>query len=452
MAGCVLTNRRVAATTPSSGANSQFTTVRLSALRPGARLHHPILDERNVLLLAAGSQLTPAVLKILAKRGLEYVKVHRSELEACTGEHRGDPINRQITFADVRKRMVQHSSGRDPADQKIARSESDRSGEFQATVKEQADTRYDDTLKGKYLETFEQSKSQLDALFANLDEIRRDELETFEGITEQSLQQLANDMDLFLALGVSPNSEQYPARHSLQSTMLALAIGSRYGLDKGQLINLGIGSLAHDAGMLDVDQGLIASKSPLDPLRFLEITKHPTATFDKMRSVQQLAGTSRLVAYQVHERLDGSGYPRQRKGFQVHELSRIASVADVFVALISPRPHRPGMVPYYAIEHLLHSAKAGQFDTRVVRALLQTVSLFPIGSCVELSDGCVGRVIRSNATDFMRPTLEVWNRACLTVEPELINLTQRSDLKIVRPIASFVRSDSRQLELVDSWE
>jgi HD-GYP domain-containing protein (c-di-GMP phosphodiesterase class II) len=449
MAGSVLSSRNSAAS--SSGIDSQFATVRLSALRPGARLHHPILDERNVLLLAAGAQLTPSVLKILASRGLEFVKVHRSELAACTGEYRDTTAVRN-SFAAARDRMVRISSSRDTAELAIARSEVDRSGEFLSKVRKQTDSSYDSSLQEKYHDTFEQSKSQVDSLFNGLDEVRRTELDMLEGITETSLTQMVDDMDLFLTLGVSPNSELYPARHSLQSAMLALSIGSHYGLDKSQLVNLGIGCLVHDIGMLEVDKQLVASKSPLDPLRFLEITKHPTATFDKMRAVQQLAGTSRLVAYQVHERLDGTGYPRQRKGFQIHELSRIASVADVFVALISPRPHRPGMMPYYAVEHLLHAANGGQFDADVVRALLHAVSLFPIGSCVELNDGCVGRVIRSNGADFMRPTLEVWNRACLAGDPEIVNLTQRPELKILRPIGSFIRQDTRQLELVDSWE
>ena len=63
------------------------------------------------------------------------------------------------------------------------------------------------------------------------------------------------------------------------------------------------------------------------------------------------------------------------------------------MALVSPRPHRPALLPYHAITKMLLDVKEGLFDSTVVRGLLHTVSLFPIGSFVELSDGRVGKTI-----------------------------------------------------------
>src|SRR5208283_5410057 len=109
--------------------------------------------------------------------------------------------------------------------------------------------------------------------------------------------------------------------------------------------------------------------------------RHPVAVFDVLQHHwDHIPAAARMTAYQVHERCDGSGYPRGRTGGQITELSRVAAVADAFVALVSPRPYRPSMIPYYAMETMLKLVRRGLFDHRFVRALLETVSLFPLGS------------------------------------------------------------------------
>ena len=124
-----------------------------------------------------------------------------------------------------------------------------------------------------------------------------------------------------------------------------------------------------------------------------------------------------MVAYQMHERANGSGYPRGRTIEQTHPLARIAAVADSFTALVSARPHRAGMLPYFAVEKLVRDTAKGLFDPQAVRGLLQAVSLFPIGSYVELNDGYVGRVIRSNAFDYTKPIVEAWKRGRTSLRP-----------------------------------
>jgi HD-GYP domain-containing protein (c-di-GMP phosphodiesterase class II) len=142
-----------------------------------------------------------------------------------------------------------------------------------------------------------------------------------------------------------------------------------------------------------------------------------------------------MVAYQIHERCDGSGYPRGRAAPQIHPLAKIAGVADTFTALVSRRPYRPGMLPYHAMVKMLQDVGLGLYDAQIVRALLNTVSLFPIGSYVALSDGRLGKVIRSNGGTYDRPVLETWERNDLGADPKLVDLREHPDLKVVRALA-----------------
>lgn len=312
------------------------------------------------------------------------------------------------------------------------------------------DQHYDPELQRKLVANYQKSVEQIENLFLALREIDSADHDQLAGMAEDSIQHLQQDSDLFLSLGIAPGGDKYPARHSVQTSMLAMSVAAHQGLQKDALVSLGVGCLAHDAGMLHIDRALFETTQRLDPIAFLEVTRHPTITFDLMARIDHLAGTSRLVAYQMHERCDGTGYPRRRTTRQIHPLSRIATVADVFVAMISPRPHRPGLMPYFAMEHLLREANRGIFDADAVRALLQTVSLFPLGSYVELSDGRVGKVLRSNGPLYTRPVVHAWNRSCLEMPPDIVNLAEANDVSIVRPLPDLQALSAEVA--ADNWE
>jgi HD-GYP domain-containing protein (c-di-GMP phosphodiesterase class II) len=219
--------------------------------------------------------------------------------------------------------------------------------------------------------------------------------------------------------------------------MLAMAIGTRMGLEQWQLIELGMGCWIHDVGMACVDPRLVEADRLLAAGEFAEIAKHPLRTFDIIeKNIDAIPVAARMVAYQIHERADGSGYPRGRTLAQTHPLARIAAVADTYAALVAPRPHRPGMQPYYAIEKVLADTKRGLFDPKAVRGLLETVGLFPIGSFVEFSNSdYIGRVIRSNGAQFALPIVEIHRRTAPETAPSIVDLAQDTTLKISRPIA-----------------
>ena len=89
---------------------------------------------------------------------------------------------------------------------------------------------------------------------------------------------------------------------------------------------------------------------------------------------------------------------------------------------------------------MIRKASQGQFDPAAVRALVQTVGLFPIGSYVSLSHQWLGRVIRVRSNQYTQPVLEVWRPSNLQAPPSIVDLSQDSTLKIERPLASLSRN------------
>jgi len=296
----------------------------------------------------------------------------------------------------------------------------------------------DGDLKQHLVEQHEEHVQQLDQLHTDVQRGGSEYVYALPEAIGRVLATIREDVDAFVSLGANPAGDNYPGRHSLHAAMLAVSIGSTLGLDEPQLRSLGIGCLVHDIGMQDADPKIVKAKRHLPPNEFCEIARHPIRTFDLIEAnLDALPAAARMVAYQMHERSDGTGYPRRRQGEQIHKLARIAAVADAYAALVAPRPHRAAMLPHYAITKLLKEASQGCYDVNVIRGLLKTVSLFPLGSLVELTNGMVGRVIRTTGETYDRPVVEAWSKGKKFGQGTLFNLAEEAELRIARTLDSL---------------
>ena len=77
-------------------------------------------------------------------------------------------------------------------------------------------------------------------------------------------------------------------------------------------------------------------------------------------------------AYQHHERLDGTGYPRGLKNTEIHYFAKIIAVADVFDAITSNRVYRNAMLPHEGLE-ILYAGCGRLFDLKIVEAFRSAV-------------------------------------------------------------------------------
>ncbi len=164
-----------------------------------------------------------------------------------------------------------------------------------------------------------------------------------------------------------------------------------------------------------------------------------------LSTVENVAAEVKLFVSQVHELLDGSGFPRQLTANSLHPASRVLCVADTYLTLTAPPKGCPRIIPCDAVAYLINGASQGKYSAKAVTALLHAVTLYPIGSIVELSDTTKARVIRANGKDYGYPIVE-----SLVDSARIINLKE-TDLFVTRPIPSTeyheVRLEETQKEL-----
>ena len=452
--------------TTHSSTSQNYHAVSTRFLCSGVRLQFPIFDGRKLLLLGKGQVITEAFIQKLEERGVTRIIMHESEVaRLAAGQSHGFaesvPVDRSGQLSAERN----HYS--DQLDVMIQKSQAlgihAEGTPFAKSVAAPQTTSYNNQTAAEFTKQHSKSVSFMQESFSEMANDQGVNLPGLKKVGTEALQHLAQDPDLYACIGINPASDSYPARHSTHVSMVATLIGMRMGLDKAMLSNLAIGCLIHDAGMLKIDRAVYEKKEKLTPVEFLEITKHPVAVFDILQKVRSLETPAAMVAYQMHERCNGTGYPRGCSAEKIHPLSKIAAVADVFVALVSDRPHRPGLLPYKAMEKLLLDANRGLYENQVVRTLLECISLFPIGSYIELNDGRVGKVIRTTGVTFNQPILEAWQPYETHLPPAVVDLTQEANLQIVRPLcpndqrltqqkSELTIPDADASEFEDNWE
>ena len=251
-------------------------------------------------------------------------------------------------------------------------------------------------------------------------------------IVDEVLAAFVKDRSLLANLTNLRNVSGYLYSHSMNVTVLSVQIASALKYDAVQVKSVGIAALLQDFGMAMAPEELVSLPRQLTPEEMLGLQKHSIHGLYAIMQMHGLPYIVRYIAYQCHERGDGSGYPNRRPKALTHRFAQIVAVADVYDALASERPWRKAYSPYHAIEYVVKEAAAGKFDQEIVRALLNCVSLFPIGSMVRLSNGEAGRVVHANGPDHSRPVVSVLFSASgdRLAAPRVVDLVHEEDICI----------------------
>ena len=200
-------------------------------------------------------------------------------------------------------------------------------------------------------------------------------------------------------------TDNYLHQHSLNCAILSLAIGDSLRLPPHRLIELGIGALLHDIGMIKIPEALYLNPRQLGPREWQMIKAHPMLSYRILKAFS-VSDTIALTAYEHHERLDGTGYPRALAGEKIAVYSRILAVADSYEAMTTKRPFRANREGHAALLELL-KVRGVFYDEIAVRALIYCLSLYPLGSTVLLSNGAMGRVIRTDPRSPKTPIVRI---------------------------------------------
>jgi len=188
---------------------------------------------------------------------------------------------------------------------------------------------------------------------------------------QQTLESLKKAVGTTIQVLVSAleSRDPYTAGHQSRSADLACAIAAEMGLDQDKIQGLHMAGVIHDIGKLSIPAEILSKPTRLTNLEYSLIKNHPQSGYDMLKDVESPWPLAEIV-HQHHERINGTGYPRNLKNGDILMEARIMAVADVVEAMASHRPYRASL----GIEEALTEIEKNRgilYDEVVVDACLK---------------------------------------------------------------------------------
>ena len=163
--------------------------------------------------------------------------------------------------------------------------------------------------------------------------------------------------------------DPYTAGHQLRSADLARAIATEMELPKDKIDGIRMAGSIHDIGKLSIPAEILSKPTKLTNLEFSLIKEHSRNGYKMLKDVESPWPLAEMV-YQHHERMNGTGYPRNLKENEILLEARIMAVADVMEAMASYRPYRPSLGKQAAFEEI-EKNRGILYDSVVVDSCLR---------------------------------------------------------------------------------
>ncbi len=257
------------------------------------------------------------------------------------------------------------------------------------------------------------------------------------------------------AMGTYAEGEGFILPHSVNVAILGVELGRAMSLPAAALETICLAGFVHDLGSVRLPAELLTKEGGLTPNEWDQMRSRPTRSYELLRSLGSRYQQVAEIAHQVHERLDGSGYPRGLKGDEILPEALILGTVDCFESFAHPRPYRAGVDggANHGIKMLMQMTD--KFGAKTLKALVAGFGLFPIGSLVRLSGGEIGRVVDVASENPMRPRVEVLltNERRPPRESRTLDLLSQPNICVSRALTA---SDLRELGLLprpseDPW-
>jgi len=269
-------------------------------------------------------------------------------------------------------------------------------------------TEYDDLLKKRksLISIHNSTRETVKNVYNSIRDDEPFEMEEMVKAVNSIIDLLRVNNNVFLFLYGLDEGKDYTITHAVNSTFYALIIGIALKYDNKKLVELGLGTLLMDSGMLKIPVYIVHKQSNLTDQEFNQIKTHTLHGYKSLRDLGKINENIASVTLQHHEHYDGKGYPKRFKGNEIHEYARIASIADSYEAQISNRSYKKKLDFYHAMRNLLASG-VNRFDPIILRVFLSRMAVYPIGSLVKLNDSSIGVVIGSIPKKPLRPIIKL---------------------------------------------
>ena len=223
---------------------------------------------------------------------------------------------------------------------------------------------------------------------------------------------MVDDEAAVLGLTTLRCHDQYTHNHSVNVSLLSIALANRVGYPKVELADLGLAALFHDMGKSTIPMEVLNKPGEFTDDDWVAMRNHPTEgvlSLSKMRGITNLPGRMAAASFEHHMNLDFSGYPKLTVPWTLSLTGRILTIADCYDAMTSSRVYRREPMSPSKVLNMMLSKSGKAFDPVLLKLFVNCVGIIPIGSLVMLDTNELAVVLKPAAdkADAERPFVRV---------------------------------------------
>ncbi|HDQ14216.1 MAG TPA: HD-GYP domain-containing protein [Sediminispirochaeta sp.] len=242
---------------------------------------------------------------------------------------------------------------------------------------------------------FDKISKEMEKIFGEFREKGDIREERLIEISKEMMSEVKQNKHDLLRLQVPQRDDQlYLVPHAVKTAIYALSIADFLKIPPHKQINLATAALLHEIGMLRIPPKIYQHNRALSPEERKTIVAHPVISY-KILKEAGFPATVCLGVLEHHENVNGSGYPRKLSGDNISLFGKIIAVASAYSAATSKRPFRDEHDGHTSIMDLVKDG-GKRYDERILRALIFTLSIYPIGTYVMLSNGAMGIIVKTD--------------------------------------------------------
>jgi len=271
------------------------------------------------------------------------------------------------------------------------------------------DEKYEDIIIPEYLSIQTQQKA-LSVLTATMDRLSKEgtfSVNTVVDLASDIVEELVTHPDITIHLSGLATHDDDTLSHSLNCSIYTALLASFCNFSISQIKIIACGALLHDIGKLQIDKKIIKKAGRLTDEEFSIMKQHPVLGF-KILTKKRLELSSLIahMAWQHHEKIDGSGYPRGLKGKEILHYGRLLAITDVYEAVTANRPYRKAMSPEEAY-NIIQAGLGTAFDEHFGRIFLSKIAFYFPGMKISLNTGEEAIIVSIPADSPQKPVIRL---------------------------------------------
>lgn len=200
--------------------------------------------------------------------------------------------------------------------------------------------------------------------------------------------------------------DEYTYTHSINVAVLSIILGKHIGLERNELQLLGLAGIFHDVGKALIPEAILNKPGKLTRREMDIMRTHPHKGHEILSQQKDIPEEVVNAALEHHERYDGKGYPRGLRGEDIHLISRIVGVVDVYDALTSKRAYKDPLPPGKVLG-MMYKWRLSDFHPNIVDHFIKSLGIYPVGSFVRLTSGEYAVVVDHNPHAPLRPVVKI---------------------------------------------